>query len=410
MARGTNMGEALGSVMRGAGMAVSQAMEKNLRSPRAGGSARSRSNFYRPQLLAALGLVAFGALVIWTASLTIADASFPRHCVGIVLGLVAAFLVWRYDYRVLGNASRALFIADVALMMLPLVPGLGWSAKGATGWVKVPFVPLTFQPSEFAKLATIYLMAALGAEYNGHIETLKDYVKLCAVLVVPFLIILLQPDLGTGLIVLVTGASIIICSGARRSWVIVTIVLIVLFATLVVVTSMTPGLPHLLKTYQLNRLTVFVNSSVDPAGNGYNLQQAKIAVGSGGFFGKGVGNATQAGSGFLPEAHTDFVFALLAEEFGFMGSVAMLALFAVMILSTIALAQRVEAPFGKLVLAGVATMWSFQLLQNVGMCIGIMPITGIPLPFISYGSSSMMAQLTAVGMVQSVWRHIPKTA
>jgi len=212
------------------------------------------------------------------------------------------------------------------------------------------------------------------------------------------------------LIVLVTGASIIICSGAKRRWVVVTIACIVLFATVVVVTSMTPGLPHLLKPYQLNRLIVFVDSSVDPSGNGYNLQQAKIAVGSGGLLGKGIGHASQAGSGFLPEAHTDFVFAFLAEEFGFIGSALLLGLFAILIFSTITLAQRVEAPFGKLVLVGIATMWSFQLLQNVGMCIGIMPITGIPLPFISYGSSSMLTQLMAVGMVQSVWNHIPKTA
>ena len=397
-----NMGAALGSIMRGVGGAIGQAMSKNLRSPRASASARSRSNFYRPQLLSALALVGFGALVIWTASLSIPEASFFRQCLGIALGLVAALVVWRYDYRVLANATRALLIADVILMLLPLVPGLSHTAKGATGWVKVPFTTFTFQPSEFAKLVTIYLMAALGAEYNGRIEALKDYLKLCGILVIPFLLILLQPDLGTGLIVLVTGASIIICSGAKRRWVVVTIACIVLFATVVVVTSMTPGLPHLLKPYQLNRLIVFVDSSVDPSGNGYNLQQAKIAVGSGGFLGKGIG--------FLPEAHTDFVFAFLAEEFGFVGSVLLLGLFTILIFSTIALAQRVDAPFGKLVLVGVATMWSFQLLQNVGMCIGIMPITGIPLPFVSYGSSSMLTQLMAVGMVQSVWHHIPKTA
>jgi rod shape determining protein RodA len=169
--------------------------------------------------------------------------------------------------------------------------------------------------------------------------------------------------------------------------------------------SMTPGMPHPLKQYQLNRLIVFADPSVDPAGDGYNLQQAKIAVGSGGLLGKGIGHATQAGSGFLPEAHTDFVFALLAEEFGFVGSVLLLALFGGLIFSTIILANKIESPFGKLVLVGCATMWSFQLLQNVGMCIGIMPITGIPLPFVSFGSSSMLVQITAVGMVQSVWHH-----
>ena len=340
----------------------------------------------------------YGSVVIYTASLTIADASFVRHLVGVAMGAAGALAIWHYDYRAFANMSKALLITDAVLMLLPSVPGLGYSALGMTGWIKIPLIGMTFQPSELAKLVTIYLMASLGAEYNGRIETLRDYVKLCAILCIPFGLIMTQPDLGTGLIILVTGAAIIICSGAKRTWVLVTIALIVVGAALIVATSLTDGLPHLLKQYQLKRLIVFVDPSVDPA------------VGSGGFFGKGFGNATQAGSGFLPEAHTDFVFALLSEEFGFVGAVALLALFGAMIFTTVGMAQRIDAPFGKLVLAGVATMWSFQLLQNVGMCIGIMPITGIPLPFISFGSSSMLAQMTAIGMVQSVWHHRPKAA
>lgn len=363
-----------------------------------------------PQLIPTVLLVAFGALVIWSASLTIPDASFPRHLFGIGLGAVIAYGIWRYDYRTLANMSTALLVAVVILMLLPKVPGLSYSAKGMTGWIRIPLIGLRFQPSEPAKLVTILLMASLGAQYNGRIETLRDYLKLCGILTVPFLLILTQPDLGTGLIVLVAGASIIICAGAPRSWVLVTLGIVVLGATLVVVSSMTPGLPHVLKQYQLNRLIVFVDPSVDPAGDGYNLQQAKIAVGSGGFLGKGIGNATQSGSGFLPEAHTDFVFALMAEEFGFLGSTVLLVLFAWMLGATISLAQRVESPFAKLILVGIVTMWSFQLLQNVGMCIGLMPITGIPLPFVSFGSSSMLTQLMCVGMVHSIWRHRPKAA
>jgi rod shape determining protein RodA len=178
--------------------------------------------------------------------------------------------------------STALLVFDCVLMILPRVPGLGLSANGITGWVRVPFIHISFQPSEVAKIVTIFLMASLAAQYNGKIESLRDYVKLCAILTVPFLLILVQPDLGTGLIVLVVGASIIICAGAKRSWVLVTIGMIVAVAALAIITSMTPGLPHVLKEYQLNRLIVFVDPSVDPGGSGYNLQQAKIAVGSGG--------------------------------------------------------------------------------------------------------------------------------
>lgn len=364
---------------------------------------------YLSALIPVLLLVVYGTVVIWSASLTISDASFPRHLAGIAIGLVAATVIWRNDYRVLRNASLVLFITIIGLILLPNVPGFGYSANGMTGWVKIPGISLSFQPSEIVKPLTIFLMASLGAQYNGKIDTLRDYIKLCGVLAVVFLVMMTQ-DLGTGLILLVSGAAIIICSGAQRSWVLITIGLLVAGAALVIGTSLTSGLPHILKTYQLNRLLVFIDSSVDPTGNGYNLQQSKIAVGSGGLFGKGIGNATQAGSGFLPEAHTDFVFALLAEEFGFVGASILLLLFAWMIFATLGLAQKIGSPFAKLILAGIATMWTFQLLESVGMCIGIMPITGIPLPFISFGSSSMIVQLSCAGIVQSVWFHRQKSA
>jgi rod shape determining protein RodA len=366
------------------------------------------SKLYVMELVPNLLLVLLGTIVIWSASLTIPDASFPRHLVGIVLGLVAAAAMWSYDYGVFADKTNFLLIVDIVLMLLPSVPGLGYNAMGMTGWVQIPLINFRFQPSELAKPITILLMASLVGGYNGKVDTLRDYLKLCAVLSIPFLLILTQPDLGTGLIVLVLGATIIVCGGAKGKWVLITVGIIVVGAFAVVAMSMTEGMPHLLKQYQLNRLIVFVDPSVDPAGNGYNLQQAKIAVGSGGLLGKGVGNASQSGSGFLPEAHTDFVFALLAEEFGFLGSVMLLGLFGWMILATIGLGLRVETPFAKLVCVGVAAMWTFQLMQNVGMCIGIMPITGIPLPFVSFGSSSMVSQLLSAGLVQSVWRHRKK--
>ena len=155
--------------------------------------------FYLPQLIPALLLIIIGAVVIWSASLNIADANLPRHIIGIVLGLGTAWFVRQYDYRALANMQTALFVLDCLLMVSPRIPGLGSSAKGITGWVKIPIVGLTFQPSEVAKLVTIFLISSMGAQFNGKIEALKDYVKLCATLTVPFLLILVQPDLGTGL-------------------------------------------------------------------------------------------------------------------------------------------------------------------------------------------------------------------
>ncbi len=367
------------------------------------------SKLYFSQLIPAALLVIMGVVTIWSASLTIDEANFKSHLIGIALGLIVAMVVWRYDYRNFANLTTALLVFDCFLMIMPHIPGLSYTAKGMTGWVQIPLVKFRFQPSEPSKIVTVLLMASACAQYNGKIEHFEDYAKLCGTLLLP-LCLLVVTDLGTSLVILFLGATIIICSGAPMKWVLPTIGLIVGVVALVVITSMTDGLPHILKEYQLKRLTVFLDPSIDPTGDGYNLQQAKIAVGSGGFFGKGIGNATQAGTGFLPEAHTDFVFALFSEEFGFLGAMVLLALFAWMILATLLLAMKLESVFAKLVLVGCCAMWLFQVLENIGMCIGIMPITGIPLPFISFGSSSMVSQLLAVGMVQSVWRHRQKAA
>lgn len=385
------------------GSAGKQPGAARARMPKASGPL---GQLYWANLIPAILLIAYGLVVVWSASLTNSNASLSRQAVGAVLGLAAAAFVWRYDYRQLAGYSTWLLVLDVALMISPRIPGLASSANGMTGWVKIGF--LRFQPSEIGKIVTIFLMASLCAQYNGRIKELKDYVKLCATLLVPFVAIMCQPDLGTGLIIIVTGAAIIICSGAKREWVLVTLALFVVGCAAIIFLSLNFGFP--LKTYQLNRLLVFVDSSLESTTVGYNLQQAKIAVGSGGLFGKGIEGATQSAGGFLPENHTDFIFARLAEEFGFAGAVLLLALYAWLIFSALRLAMKTEMLFGKLVLAGVVAMWSYQLLQNVGMCIGIMPITGIPLPFVSYGATSMVVQVVAVGIVQSVYLHKTKAA
>lgn len=365
------------------------------------------SGLYLSQLIPALLLVVIGVITIWSASISIPEANFVSHLAGIAIGLVAAVLVWRYDMRALSSMTTALFVLACILMVLPRIPGLGYEVNGMMGWVRLG--PVRFQPSEPSKIVVIFLMASAAAQYNGKIETFKDYARLCGTLLVPLLLIMTL-DLGTGLVIFFIGATIIIVSGAPRTWVLLTIALIVGVAAVVIITSMIDGLPHILKEYQLNRLIVFVNPDVDPTNNGYNLMQAMIAVGSGGFFGKGFGNATQALNGFVPEAQTDFVFSLFAEQFGFVGSLVLLSLFTWMIVSTVLLAMKTESMYMRLILVGCVGMWTFQVLENVGMCLGIMPITGIPLPFVSYGSSSMVVQLVSVGIVQSVWRHRLKAA
>ncbi len=382
----------------------------NKRLGQARGSLRQRVNL--PVLLAAGALICFGVLIIWTASLSISAASFPRHLLGIGLGAILAFFCWRCDFRFLTNFTTALMVIDVAVIFLPYVPFLSYNAKGMTGWIQIPLINLTFQPVELAKILTVFVIAALGAQYNGRIDTVRNYVKLCAMLALPFTCIVIAGDLGSGLVVFVAGAIIIMMSGARREWVLSTIAILIAFvAILLAADSLIDGLlgrDVLIKDYQMKRLLVFLDPSSDTTGSGYNLMQSMIAVGSGGFFGKGIGNATQSASGFLPEAHTDFVFALMSEEFGFAGAAVLLICFALLIFSTIRVAYKSDSLFLRLVTVGIVGIWTFQVLENVGMCIGLMPITGIPLPFISFGSSSMLMQMANVGIVQSVWRHRSK--
>lgn len=368
-----------------------------------------------PVLVTTVLLVAYGLIVVYSASLTIADASAPRQAFGVAVGVVLGLLVYRLDYRRLAHAAAPLFVLDCFLMVAPLVPGLSYEARGIVGWIEIPFIHLTYQTSELAKPVTILLMASLAARYNGRVTRLGDYLKLCAVLLVPFALIMLQPDLGTGLVVLVSGAAVIVLAGPKRSWVLATLAVVVALVAAVLLTdslidAAVGDSRSFIKDYQMNRLLVFLDPEHDTTDSGYNLQQSLIAVGSGGLFGKGIGNATQAGSGFLPEAHTDFVFALLSEEFGFIGAALLLGLYLCLIYASMRIAFRCEVLFGKLVIAGIVAMWTFQIFENVGMCLSLMPITGIPLPFISFGSSSMIAQLLTVGLVQSIGSHVGKSA
>lgn len=378
----------------------------------------SKSSFRQkvniPVLVAWLCLLTYGAVVIWAASQTNTDASFTRQLVGIGLGVVLAFVCWRSDFSGLAGMTTVLLIIDLAVLFSPYIPGLSYNAKGMTGWIKIPLIGLTFQPVELAKIITIFFMASLGAQYNGRIDSVREYAKLCGMLAIPFGAAVVAGDLGSGLVVFFSGAAIILMSGPKKEWVLCTVALIIggvsiMLALDSVLDSML-GHDVLLKQYQMNRLLVFINPESDTSNAGYNLLQSMIAVGSGGFFGKGFGNASQSGAGFLPEAHTDFVFALLSELFGFVGALVLLALFALLIFSTIRVAHQSDSLFLQLVAIGIVGMWTFQLLEEVGMCIGLMPITGIPLPFISFGSSSMLMQCAALGIVQSIWRSRGKAA
>jgi rod shape determining protein RodA len=324
----------------------------------------------------------------------------------VLIGLVIMALIWALDYHRLARLIIPTLIAIIILNLSPLLPVIGVEGNGARSWVLI--LGQQLQPGELSKIMTIILMAGVVSRYRGRLDSGKEYLKCLGLLAVPLITIMLQPDMGTGMVFFAIGMAILFSGGANRNWLILT--LIVLALLIVAVFLLDPILDEraghdvLLKDYQKNRLLVFLNNDIDPKGISYNLQQAKIAIGSGGLFGKGFMQGTQQVLGFLPEAPTDFVFCVLAEEFGFVGSMGLILLYAFLITVSLRLALRSD-DLGALLIAGCIGMWIFQILENIGMTCGLMPITGIPLPFVSYGSSFMVVNFIALGLIGSVSAH-----
>jgi len=273
---------------------------------------------------------------------------------------------------------------------------VGHSALGAQRWISI--AGMRFQPSEFAKIAIIITLAAHLSNMEEGLGSWRGIAAALVHVAPAFLLILIQPDLGTALVIVAIVAGILVAGGARPRHLLVLLMIGVLLVALVLNF-------HLLKDYQVKRLVVFINPEVDPLGSGYNLQQSMIAVGSGQLRGKGLFSGTQSRLSFLPIRHTDFIFAVLAEELGFLGAAAMVLMFVALVSRAYYLASAARSGFGLLLGAGIASMWLFQMVVNIGMTIGIMPVTGIPLPFVSYGGSAALANMMAVGLLLSLVIH-----
>lgn len=354
-----------------------------------------------PLLLPFVLLLAYGSVVVWSATsgMSAGSALVQRHLLGLGIGLAAMMVAWSVDYRRLTGWIGPLWWATLFLVISPRVPLLGATAKGATSWLEIGGIRL-FQPSEPAKLLFIIVMAAIVSQYRGSVSTPREVGRVVAYMSGPLVLILVQPDLGTGLVFVAITMGMLLVGGMKGRW----FVVFGLVGVLLVSAVLSFGL---LEPYQENRLLVFVDPARDPRGAGYNLAQSKIAIGSGGLNGNGLGTGTQGNLNFLPERHTDFVFAVLGEELGFVGAIGLLGLYGLLMLAALEVAASSKDLFGSLIAVGVMSMWVFQVLVNVGMTIGIMPITGIPLPFMSFGSSFMVTNFAATGMLLSVWarRH-----
>ncbi|MHB1017480.1 MAG: rod shape-determining protein RodA [Coriobacteriia bacterium] len=351
-------------------------------------------------------LLVYGTVMVASATEGMGSGMLMRHLVGVGVGLVPLAVAWLIDYTRLRGWQGPLIAFGAFLLISPRVPGLGDTAKGATSWLQIAGMRL-FQPSEPAKLVFIVILAAVIASMKGRVDTPSRAMRVLAYLAGAVFLIMLQPDLGTGLVFVAIAFIMLIVGGMKGRYFAVLALAAVVFVGAVLGVDATLdqmfGRDVGLKDYQKNRLLVFVNPELDPANAGYNLAQSKIAIGSGGLTGQGLGSGTQSNLHFIPERHTDFIFSVLGEELGFFGAVLLLGLYLALLLTALAIANSSRDLYGALIATGVLGMWLFQILENVGMTVGMMPITGIPLPFMSFGSSSMVTNLGAVGLLLSVW-------
>ena len=356
--------------------------------------------------LFALLLVGYGLIVQFSATSADADYSFARQLSGVAVGMVLFVLITRIDYHALSGYTTLFLIINVVLLLSPHLPGIGVEVNGGRSWINIG---TQIQPGEFAKITMVLLAASVMARYGGRLTDLREYLKALGIMAVPFICVMTQPDLGTGLVYLVIAAFALIIGGADWRFMVGTVLAIVALCAAILIidpiADQIAGHDVLLKDYQKSRLMVFSDSTYDTSGDGYNSQQAKIAIGSGGLLGKGFMQATQSSMGFLPEAPTDFVFCILAEEFGFVGALVLLAFYIGLIVASVNVARGAGDLFGTIIVICVVGMWLFQILENIGMDCGLMPITGIPLPFISYGSSFMVVNFVMLGLINSVWVH-----
>ena len=341
-----------------------------------------------PLLLVSLALSGFGILAVYVAGTDAREAYATNQAIGFVVGFMGAIPLAIVDYRIWRRFLRPIY--GLAIVMLLAVTLMGATANGATSWLDVG--PIRVQPSEFAKPLMVVVLAGFFAE-----KAVGDYgvfLKALGVMAVPGLLVLVQPDLGTATVFGAVFLVMAYVAGAR----------LIQLGGLVLagVVSMVLGVKlGILEEYQVARLTSFM--SQDASGDlGYQVAQSKMAIGSGGITGKGFDATTLANLGFLPEDHTDFIFSNLAERFGFVGSMALILLFFILIWRILHVATISRDRFGVLIAVGIGTMFLFHVLVNVGMTMGIMPVTGIPLPFISYGRSSLVVSVMSLGLLQSI--------
>jgi rod shape determining protein RodA len=310
--------------------------------------------------------------------------------VAFVLGIIAVLLLLLIDYNSFGDMQTAIYIINIVLLLSVFI--LGKEINGAKSWIDLG--PVNFQPSEIVKIGFILAFAKHLEARKDKLNSFTDIAISVAYMIVPIALILLQNDTGTVLVFIFISAMMFFAAGISYKYIIGAVGAFVLSTPLLWFFA--------LKDYQKNRILVFLNPELEPRGSGYHVIQSKTAIGSGQFFGEGLFNGTLNNNGFIPARHTDFIFSVLGEELGFVGAVIVVILFVILLLRCIHIAKVAKDTYGMLICVGVTAMYLFHVLENIGMTIGIMPVTGIPLPFVSYGGSSLVTNLLALGLVINV--------
>ncbi|MCP9207350.1 rod shape-determining protein RodA [Streptomyces cucumeris] len=363
-------------------------------------------------LVCALALSAIGAALVYSATRNRTELNqgdpyyfLVRHALNTGIGLLLAIGTIWLGHRTLRGAVPILYGLSVVLVLAVLTP-LGSTVNGAHAWIQVGG-GFSLQPSEFAKITIILGMAILlatrvdaGDRVHPDHRTVVQSLGLAAL---PIAIVLLMPDLGSVMVMAVIVLAVLLASGASNRWVAGLILTAVTGAVLIWQLGV-------LDQYQIDRFAAFANPALDPAGVGYNTNQARIAIGSGGLTGKGLFHGTQTTGQFVPEQQTDFVFTVAGEELGFLGAGLIIVLLGIVLWRACRIARDTSELYGTVVAAGIIAWFAFQAFENIGMTLGIMPVAGLPLPFVSYGGSSMFAVWIAVGLLQSIRVQRPVSA
>jgi rod shape determining protein RodA len=359
-------------------------------------------------LLAALGLVVCSCIALKGA--TADDIAgdplyyFERQVVYGVVGVLLMYGISRIDYSRLRELKYVLY--GVLIGSIVLVFGLATATRGSKRWIETPF--MNFQPSELGKLLLVLALAGFVVDRLRGTDGRQTTARVMLLGLVPAMLVMAQPDLGSSFVYVIGTLAVLFIAGAPWRHFVALAALGAVAITLALVALPAAGV-EVLKPYQADRLTSFLHPSEVAGEEGYQQQQSKIAIGSGQKTGRGVANATQTGLGYLPEHHTDFIFAVIGETYGFVGAALVLSLYALLIWRGLHILTIAKNLYGALIAGGITMMLLFQIFVNVGMTVGIMPITGVPAPLLSFGGSSMLVTFMAVGLLQSIHAQARET-